>query len=210
MSTDLSSPLNAEERRHFPILMFDLGGVLYHINLRRTSDCFSLLAGRPVDFSLTAQHAVFDAFERGELDAQAFRSALRDAYGFNASDEEMDAAWNALLVGLDDRSCGWLDALSSNHRIILLSNINEIHHRGIADECAGLFSRFEHLFLSYETGHRKPEAEIYQLVLREMNCPASDILYFDDAPQHVATARSLGIHSVQVPSIDSMPQILAL
>ena len=190
--------------------MFDLGGVLYHINLQRTRDSFSLLAGKDVDFSLTSQHEVFDRFECGKSSPQEFRDHLRSAYGIDADDEQMDSAWNALLVGLDPRSVSWLRAIKRTHRIVLLSNINTLHHHRIADECTELFAEFERLYLSYEIGFRKPWKEIYEYVLNDLDVSASEIYYLDDSPQHIATAQSLGICCQQVLSIDAVPDLLGI
>lgn len=193
-----------------PVIMFDLGGVLYDINLQRTRDSFSLLAGRTVDFSLTSQHEVFDRFECGKATPAEFRVALRQAYSMEATDEDLDAAWNALLVGLDQRSVHWLREVSKRHRIILLSNINVLHHHRIADECRDLFDCFEHLFLSYEMGQRKPWPQIYSMVLDSMKLQAEEVFYLDDSPQHIATAESMGFVCHRVHAIDDVPRILGI
>ena len=191
------------------IVMLDLGNVLYHIDLRRTHDSLSLLAGREVDFSLTSQHDVFDRFECGRLSADGFRAALRDAYGLECSDTDITDAWNALLVGLDPRSVSWVRTLKERHRVILLSNINVLHHGHIAEECAPLFREFDALYLSYEIGLRKPSPEIFRHVLDREHCTADRIRYFDDAPQHVESALRLGFDARRVLAIDDLPGMLA-
>ncbi len=203
-SVDSSFP----QPQRTPVVMFDLGGVLYHIALQRTKDCFSLLANKDVDFSLRSQHEVFDRFECGTIDEDEFRSQLRLAYSMEASDEDINAAWNALLVGLDPRALGWLRRVKEHFRVVLLSNINSIHYHRIKDECAELFTEFEHLFLSFEIGQRKPWPAIYRHVLDSMQLPASSIFYLDDSPQHIATATEMGFACVQVPSIDAVPGLL--
>lgn len=193
-----------------PIIMLDLGNVLYHINLQRTHDCLSLLAGSDVDFSLTSQHRVFDAFECGTINADEFCSQLREAFSLQCTDTDIIDAWNALLVGLDPRSTEWVRALKTHHRVILLSNINVLHHERIAGECAELFSLFDALYLSYKIGLRKPTHEIFRHVLQHEGCSADHIMYLDDSPQHVKGARELGFKAQQVLAIDDLPQMLGL
>ena len=193
-----------------PVIMLDLGNVLYHINLQRTHDCLSLLAGRDVDFSLTSQHEVFDRFECGLINADEFCSQLREAFSLQCSNADIIDAWNALLVGLDPRSTAWVRELKTHHRVILLSNINVLHHERIADECAELFSLFDALYLSYKIGMRKPSHDIFRHVLLHENCTADHIMYLDDSPQHVKGARELGFTAHQVLAIDNLPQMLGI
>lgn len=193
-----------------PVIMLDLGNVLYHINLQRTHDCLSLLAGRDVDFSLTSQHEVFDRFECGLINADEFCSQLREAFSLQCSNADIIDAWNALLVGLDPRSTAWVRELKTQHRVILLSNINVLHHERIADECAELFSLFDALYLSYKIGLRKPSHEIFRHVLLHENCTADHIMYLDDSPQHVKGARELGFTAYQVLAIDNLPHMLGI
>ena len=193
-----------------PVIMLDLGNVLYHINLQRTHDCLSLLAGRDVDFSLTSQHEVFDRFECGLINADEFCSQLREAFSLQCSNADIIDAWNALLVGLDTRSTAWVRELKTHHRVILLSNINVLHHERIADECAELFSLFDALYLSYKIGMRKPSHDIFRHVLLHENCTADHIMYLDDSPQHVKGARELGFTAYQVLAIDNLPHMLGI
>ncbi|MFM8472826.1 MAG: HAD family hydrolase [Candidatus Kapaibacterium sp.] len=192
------------------IVMLDLGNVLYHINLQRTHDSLALLAGREVEFSLTSQAPVFDLFECGLLSADGFRAGLREAYALTCSDDDITDAWNALLVGLDPRSTAWVRALKEHHRVILLSNINVIHHERIAAECAELFSLFDALYLSYDIGLRKPSPRIFRHVLDREQVTADRIRYFDDAPQHVDSALRLGFDARRVLAIDDLPGMLGV
>jgi FMN phosphatase YigB (HAD superfamily) len=42
-------------------------------------------------------------------------------------------------------------------------------------------------------GHRKPGEEIFRHALREMNWQPAETLFIEDSPQHIATARRLGL-----------------
>ena len=190
------------------VLLFDLGGVLYDINLKRTQDSLSLLAGRTVDFTLTSQHKVFDAFECGMISDKEFISSIRSAYDIDASDEEIENAWNALLIGLKKDSNSIIKQIKNYYTVSLLSNINSIHHQRIANECAELFGAFDNLFLSYQLGLRKPQREIFEYVLNHLNTSPENIAYFDDSPQHIATAQSMGITTHHIT--DTNPIGLAL
>ncbi|MDB5268881.1 MAG: hypothetical protein JWP58_1921, partial [Hymenobacter sp.] len=51
----------------------------------------------------------------------------------------------------------------------------------------------DRVFYSQEVGLRKPGEEIFHHALREMNWQAADVLFIEDSPQHIATARHLGL-----------------
>ncbi|MBL7973838.1 MAG: HAD family phosphatase [Candidatus Kapabacteria bacterium] len=179
-------------------ILFDLGGVLYDINMKRTQDSLSLLAGSEIDYSIASQHDVFSLFESGKITAQEFRDGLRTAYNITATDDELDAAWNALLVGVIPNRIEMLQRVKTKFRIALLSNINVIHHNRIDDEVKELFAQFDTLFLSYDVGMRKPNEDIYRHALAELQATPQEVLFIDDSPLNIYTAQKLGIHAYHV------------
>lgn len=189
-------------------LLFDLGGVLYNINVQRTRDSLSLLAQHPIDYSLSSQDDVFSEYESGKLTSAEFRQALRNIYSIAAEDEEIDAAWNALLIGVFPGRAELLRLLRQRYRLALLSNINEIHHRYIAEQCRELFGELDHVFLSYQVGMRKPNADIYHHVLQELGAQPQEVLFFDDSPLNIYTAGQLGIATHHVTQNSPLEQRL--
>jgi glucose-1-phosphatase len=57
----------------------------------------------------------------------------------------------------------------------------------------GIADCLDRVFYSQEVGHRKPGEEIFHHALREMNWQPADTLFIEDSPQHIATARRLGL-----------------
>ncbi|HHG83211.1 MAG TPA: HAD family phosphatase [Bacteroidetes bacterium] len=182
-------------------LIFDLGGVLYAIDIQRTFDRLWALVPptetRPVpkDFSNVADHEIFRAFEKGDLSAPDFREALRHRFGLVGSDAAIDAAWNALLLGVIPGRIATLKQLSAHYRLILLSNTNSIHKQHYAAEVAPLFACFEQIFLSFEMGLRKPDASIYTTILNECGINAAQSLFIDDTQANLNGAAALGIQT---------------
>ena len=52
---------------------------------------------------------------------------------------------------------------------------------------------FEKQYLSFEIGMRKPDKEIFELVLNENKLFASETLFIDDSIQHIEGAEKTGI-----------------
>jgi putative hydrolase of the HAD superfamily len=49
------------------------------------------------------------------------------------------------------------------------------------------------LYFSYEVGLRKPNLEIFNLILNENTLNPDETLFIDDSKQHVEAAKRLGI-----------------
>lgn len=182
-------------------LIFDLGGVLYDISVDRCVSAFSDLmgGGREAEvWQAMKEEEVWKEHECGRVGDAEFRDRVRAKLGLRCGDAEIDAAWNALLLGERAGALEWMRRLQENHRLVLLSNTNAIHYRQLSPGSAELLGSFERRFLSYEMGCRKPEPRIFQTLLAEMNWQASECLFFDDSPVNVAAAKSLGIEAVCV------------
>ena len=186
-----------------PHLLFDFGGVLIDIDYARTPEALRRLsgAGSAIEFSQARQDDLFDQFESGHLSATQFRAGLRTHYALEATDEELDAAWNAMLLDVPAERLALLAELrQQGHQTALLSNTNVLHiaeiNRRLARQYGfthGIANCLDRVFYSQEVGLRKPGEAIFQHALREMNWQAADTLFIEDSPQHVATARRLGL-----------------
>lgn len=56
-------------------------------------------------------------------------------------------------------------------------------------------SFFEKDYYSHLMGMRKPNADIFESVLAEQGLAIEETLFIDDSPQHIATAKKLGLHT---------------
>jgi glucose-1-phosphatase len=54
------------------------------------------------------------------------------------------------------------------------------------------------VFTSHEIGHRKPQPESFEHVLRAIGVPPPEVLLFDDLEPNVEAARALGLQAVVV------------
>ena len=191
-----------------PHLLFDFGGVLIDLDYAATPAAFRRLSrvvpgrvGSTVEFTQAAQAELFDQFETGHLSPAEFRAGLRAAYDLDATDAELDAAWHAMLLDVPAERLALIGELRrAGHQTALLSNTNALHIAEINQRLAakygfkhGIADVLDRVFYSQKVGLRKPGEAIFQHALREMNWRAEDVLFIEDSPQHVATARRLGL-----------------
>lgn len=56
----------------------------------------------------------------------------------------------------------------------------------------------DHVFLSFEVGHRKPDPEIYLEALRALDAPPGQVLFIDDQPKFCAGATAVGMLALPI------------
>ena len=65
-------------------------------------------------------------------------------------------------------------------------------------------SYFDHAFYSHEMGSRKPEPQIYQMVLDQKALNAERTLFIDDKLENINAAAALGIKVYHLTDRDSL------
>lgn len=186
-----------------PHLLFDFGGVILNLDFASTPAAMRQLSrtGSTVEFSQARQAELIDQFETGHLSPTEFRTGMREAYDLEATDDEFDAAWCAMLLDVPAERLALIGELrQQGHQTALLSNTNALHigeiNRRLARQYGfehGIADVLDRVFYSQEVGFRKPGEEIFRHALHEMNWQAADTLFIEDSPQHVVTARRLGL-----------------
>lgn len=188
-------------------IVFDLGDVIINIDVPRTAQSFATLSGREAAevFRLFEEGKLFRQFETGELDANGFRSYVRQLLNNTTwTDAEVDKAWNSLLLDIPANRIELLQRLKKNYRLFLLSNTSSIHIEAVnqilhvASGVERLDDLFEKLFFSYEMGVMKPHTDIYERVLKEADIRADETLFLDDNADNIRAARALGIQTIHV------------
>lgn len=61
----------------------------------------------------------------------------------------------------------------------------------------GYYDLFNPVLLSYAIGIKKPNPEIFKILLKELQLPASHVLFIDDKIENVEAAKNLVIDSIQ-------------
>lgn len=187
-------------------IIFDLGGVLINLNPSLTHQAFEEL-GLPQFtemFTFTHQHDLITQFEVGEIDAHTLRNEVRTLTQQTITDVQFDAAWNAMLLDIPMQRLELLQRAKSGYNTYLLSNSNGLHipfiHQYVAQEhgIEDFDTLFHKAYYSHLVKMRKPNADIYQLVLDENGLNPEETLFLDDNTANVEAALSLGIKAVKV------------
>ena len=185
-------------------IIFDLGGVVLDIDYNRTRDAFIKLGFKDFEtvYKQAKQELIFDLFETGNITAADFRDVIRNYAERSFEDREIDAAWNAMIIKMPEERVAFLKELKKHQRLFLLSNTNEIHEKEFIRNITSAFGKnilpelFEKVYYSHQTGMRKPDAEIFKLILKENKLAARETLFIDDSPQHVEGALKAGLQAI--------------
>ena len=132
--------------------------------------------------------SVYPAFERGELDEDAYWAHYRAA-GIEVDPERFHRVRRAgigWLPGMPEL----LDELEGHVLRVTASN----YPRWVEDVAADhLDGRFDRVLASCHLGARKPEPDFYRRLLAEIDLPAPAVLFVDDRQANVEAARAEGL-----------------
>jgi putative hydrolase of the HAD superfamily len=180
----MSPPLRA--------VILDLGNVLvFHDN----SLLFRRLGARaglaPAEAERRLSGAGWTAANRGLVGAEGIRRDVCGALGVDVPAEEFNALWSSHFT-VHEAVLPRVEGLVGRVKLVLLSNTNVLHIDWLRPRLPVL-ERFDHLVLSCEVGLVKPEPAIYQEALKHAGCAPHEAAFFDDLPEFVQAANTLGI-----------------
>ena len=185
-------------------IIFDLGGVLLNIDYNLTEKAFieAGIKNFPELYGQLQQSDLFDKWEMGLMERAEFISTLQKISDTPLTEAQILNAWNAMLLDFPVRRLQILQQLRLYYDLFLLSNTNEIHEESFNNILMrahgfpniGVF--FDKVYLSHRVGMRKPNAEIFQRILDDNDLKPEQTLFIDDSPQHIVTAKQLGIQTI--------------
>ena len=184
-------------------IIFDFGGVIIDIDYQLTIKAFKKLGIENFEehYSKLKQSNLFDEFEKGIITSGEFRDRIRNISKFPFTDQDIDNAWNAILIDLPKENVDVLGKLKSNYNLFLLSNTNAIHELAFTEMIQNKFGGnvlekvFDKIYFSHHIHMRKPDPEIFSYLLSENDLVATETLFVDDSPQHIESAQKLGLQT---------------
>jgi putative hydrolase of the HAD superfamily len=189
----------------FRAIIFDIGRVLIRVDVSRAMD------GLASGLSLTPQEA-WSAIEKDPrwLDWQEGRISPRDWFlhlskrlGTSLTFEQFSEVWNRALDPNPIHSESFLEDLSKNYRLALLSNTDPIHMSN--DEARFPFFRFFPIRIySYRVGASKPDPLIYREALQACKVRAEEAVYIDDIAAYAEAAQRLGMTGIVFQSPEQL------
>lgn len=198
-------------------IIFDLGGVMLNLDTKLSVKAFAELSGLEEKeiYSKFLDEDWSYAFEKGEIDASAFRNELRKSLKVNLPDEQIDQAWNAMLLDLPISRLQMITNLKDKYQLFVLSNTNAIHidvfNRMVAATTNGgsIMDYFDKVYYSCELGMRKPDTDIFTYVIDTNNLKPQETLFIDDMENNIFGAKSVGLRTVHLSNQDYLTELFS-
>ncbi len=188
-------------------IIFDLGNVVIDIDPQLTYEAFAAISPSktaPEIEELIKDKKLWHSYEKGNINDTDFRDLMRIELDLEATDEEIDEAFNALLLDIEPERINLIEKLGKKYRIFVLSNTSQIHmieFENILKKCTErdtIWNLFEKPYFSFDMGMLKPEPEIYESVLKKSKLEPSQTLFIDDLKPNIEAAKLLGINTIHL------------
>lgn len=189
-----------KEKPEIKSVIFDLGNVLVNFNAKKSAKRFAKRCKVP--FNKVWEHFFISptekAYTRGEITTRQFYEFSCQALDIPVDYKTFAHYWNDIFwenKGMD----AVLKKLRKKYPLYLISNTNKLHFDYLKSKFK-LLRHFKKTFPSHEVGHRKPEPEIYQKVLKKVKLKPEHTVFVDDVVKFVDGARAVGMHAVRFRS----------
>ena len=197
-------------------IIFDLGGVIINLDIPRTIAAFNQLSNSHFEsiYTQLKQTPLFDHFDKGQVTEDDFFMQLKQAIHSQADTPSLKEAWNAMLLDFPAHRLELLKQLKPHYRLFLLSNTNETHISVFEEELQkhhgynNLEPFFEKVYYSCRMGMRKPDTDIFEVVLKENKLVPEETIFIDDTIHHVEGALKAGIQAHLLPKHKEVGELI--
>jgi FMN phosphatase YigB (HAD superfamily) len=189
-------------------IIFDFGNVLFDLDLPAVERNLRPLFGNSFDSALEKlrRDKVFELYETGGISTEEFVDTIRFSVQPALSAAQVQAVWNSIFIEMPRHRFDMLLQLRQQYKVFLLSNINDLHERWIAEYMprehgiADYESRyFDGVYFSHLIRLRKPDRAIYEYVLADAEILPEETVFFDDVEANIEAAKAVGIRGVLHP-----------
>lgn len=174
-------------------IIFDFGDIFINLDFNAMENAMKSLGLKEWNEDLDKLNY---KFEKGKIKEEDFLKGIQN-YIPKASLEQIKNAWSKVLLDFPLYRLEFLQKLSHNYQLFLLSNTDSIHVEQFENMVGESFSRdfyqcFEKVYFSFEIGQRKPEPEAFNYIINKHELSPKRTLFVDDRKANTDVAESLG------------------
>ncbi len=189
-------------------IVFDIGNVILHFDYLRAARRFAEATELPLE--TIEKHFYFSELERlyskGKISSEGFFAKLKEDLKLKIDFDTFANIWNDIFW-LNHEVADLLKALKGKYRLAAITNTTELHFRYWTDNFPVL-KLIEVFFASHEVGLRKPDPELFKLVLKRLGAQPQEVVFVDDMEENAKAAKELGIRTVHYGSSNQLEEEL--
>ena len=189
--------------------LYDIGNVIVGVDFTLSLKRLIPEGAQDIDSRLHSVLEKKDEFEAGRIQPEIYFPWAAKTLGFEGCMETFMQAWTGIFTP-NQPMFECIESLhAAGHRLILFSNIQSTHLEYLRNQYP-VFKKFAGGIYSYQTGHIKPEPEIYQLAIQQYSLTAEQTAYIDDLPANIEAGMKAGFscHRYRVDQHESFLQWL--
>ncbi|MGB3775680.1 MAG: HAD family phosphatase [Leeuwenhoekiella sp.] len=195
-------------------IIFDFGDVFIDLDKQAPKDFFERFDINEIDAEM---HKWNVDYEAGKLNTTQFVDLYLTRFP-RLNPISFSTAWNSIIQYFPQKRMDWIKSLaeSKKYKLFLLSNTNDLHIEQVTKNMdISRFNQFRAYFdgfyLSQDVKLRKPNSDIFELVLKENNLKPSETLFIDDTAENTAAAERLGLKTWNItPGKEDITQLFSI
>ncbi len=191
-------------------IIFDIGNVILHFDYLRAARRFAEVTGLPIE--TIEKHFYFSKLEKlysqGEVSSEEFYGKLKEELDFKIDFDTFADIWNDIFW-LNHSVGDLIQALKGRYRLAAITNTTDLHFRYWIENFP-ILKLIEAFFPSHEVGMRKPDPELFKLVLRKLEAKPEEVVFVDDMEENAEVARALGIPTIHYRSAPELKKELEI
>lgn len=181
-------------------VVFDLGGVVLHLDRQEAVRRFEAMGIREASRMLDAYHqnGVFLQVEDGTLNAEQFCDRIREMAGQDLPCRTIAEGWLGFVREVPLYKLDYIRELRKQYGVYLLSNTNPFmmewaRSPGFTPQGHPITDYFDRIYTSYELKMVKPDPAIFDHILKDAGLDPEETLFLDDGEANVQAASRFGI-----------------
>jgi putative hydrolase of the HAD superfamily len=191
-------------------LIFDFGDVFINLDKKSAHENALKLVRADVIPNLVTK--INEQYETGFINDETFLQFYTSHFPWLNNDIVIES-WNSMIKDFPKYRLEFLKQLKNEGRfkLILLSNTNQIHINYVKATVPfyeDFKACFDWFFLSHEINLRKPNANIYDFVLKTTDTNPENTIFIDDTRENTVAAHKLGIKTWTInPETDDITEL---
>lgn len=178
-------------------ILFDFGGVIYEHPKEVIPEVIARIYNQTVETAKKAYDPFKEDYYLGKILTEKLIASLSLFFKSKKSIKEIKSLWiknYADLAKPNKAVLKIIKKLHKNYKLYLFSNTTEMSH--LHNSKTGIYDNFDGLFMSFQTGMKKPDEKIYEEIMSKTGFKPDECIFIDDDPKNLKPAKLRGMRTV--------------